>query len=51
MKLKKENGKTILVFENDEVKQVCPSSVDYYEQSIASALDITDFEIFAVTSL
>ena len=45
MKLKKENGKTILVFENDEVKQVCPSSVDYYEQSIASALDITDFEV------
>ena len=46
MKLKKENGKTILVFENDEVKQVCPSSVDYYEQSIASALDITDFEVY-----
>ena len=46
MKLKKENGKTILVFENDEVKRVCPSSVDYYEQSIASALDITDFEVY-----
>ena len=46
MKLKKESGKTILVFENDEVKQVCPSSVDYYEQSIASALDITDFEVY-----
>ena len=30
MKLKKENGKTILVFENDEVKQVCPSSAGYY---------------------
>lgn len=46
MKLKKENGKTILVFENDEVKQVCPSSVDYYKPSIASALDITDFEVY-----
>ena len=46
MKLKKENGKTILVFENDDVKQVCPSSVDYYKPSIASALDITDFEVY-----
>ena len=25
---------------------MCPSSVDYYEQSIASALDITDFEVY-----
>ena len=43
MKLKKENGKTILVIENDETMQVYPNSVDYYEPSLASALDITDF--------
>ena len=46
MKLKKENGKTILVFENDETMQVYPNSVDYYEPSLASALDITDFEVY-----
>lgn len=46
MKLKKENGKTILVFENDEVRQVYPSSVDYYEPFLASSLDITDFEVY-----
>ena len=50
MKLKKENGKTILVFENDETMQVYPNSVDYYEPSLASALDITDFENLAVAS-
>ncbi len=46
MKLKKENGKTILVFENDEVRQVYPNSVDYYEPFLASSLDITDFEVY-----
>jgi len=47
MKLKKENGKTILVFENDETMQVYPNSVDYYEPFlVASALDITDFEVY-----
>lgn len=46
MKLKKENGKTIIVFENDEVRQVYPSSVDYYEPFLASSLDITDFEVY-----
>lgn len=46
MKLKKENGKTILVFENDEVRQVYPSSVDYYEPFLVSSLDITDFEVY-----
>lgn len=46
MNLKKENGKTILVFENDEVRQVYPNSVDYYEPFLASALDITDFEVY-----
>ena len=46
MKLKKENGKTILVFENDEVKQVYPNSVAYYEPSLASALDISAFEVY-----
>lgn len=46
MKLKKENGKTIIVFENDEVRQVYPNSVDYYEPFLASSLDITDFEVY-----
>lgn len=46
MKLKKENEKTILVFENDEIMQVYPNSVDYYEPFLASALDITDFEVY-----
>ena len=46
MNLKKENGKTILVFENDEVRQVYPNSVDYYEPFLASSLDITDFEVY-----
>lgn len=46
MKIKKENGKTILVFENDEVRQVYPNSVDDYEPFLASSLDITDFEVY-----
>ena len=46
MKLKKESGKTILVFENDEIGQVYPNSVDYYEPFLASSLDITDFEVY-----
>lgn len=44
MKLKKENGKTIIVFENDE--EAYPNAVDYYEPSIVSALDVTDFEVY-----
>lgn len=46
MKIKKESGKTILVFENDEIGQVYPNSVDYYEPFLASSLDITDFEVY-----
>lgn len=42
MKLKKENGKTILVFENDDVRQV----LDYYGPFLTSPLDITDFEVY-----
>ena len=42
MKLKKENGKTILVFENDDVRQV----LDYYGPFLSSPLDITDFELY-----
>lgn len=34
------------MFENDEVRQVYPSSVDYYEPFLASSLDITDFEVY-----
>ena len=44
MKLKKENGKTIIVFENDE--EAYPDAVDFCEPSIVSALDITDFEVY-----
>lgn len=34
------------MFENDEVRQVYPNSVDYYEPFLASSLDITDFEVY-----